>query len=354
MDYDLHLECRSILNDLKSHNLSTAITWCIENGSRLRRLQSQFEFKVRLQAFLELVRSDCKIEAIQYAQSHLTPLSMQYEDVEIQKRMMEAIQEAMVTLAYKTPSHCTTDTYAKLFSEDRWEMLQQDFRNTFCEVYGIHNPSSLWIALYAGLSSLNTRMCRRTRDAAQTVKGTSSEIVQSDETKIENRSESNENKRQNESQSPQKNKKTKLIKLPKIQVASNCTHHSAGEIKNEDHCTTPPLCPTCSDIGSQLVEGLPFAHHPHSRLVCRITETVMDHSNPPFVLPNGHVYSRQAIDRLAKDAHVRDKVSGSNLNSANTIETDHSKTPLRNDGIIICPQTQESYSVADVKPVYII
>ncbi|GLD97633.1 hypothetical protein PINS_up006323 [Pythium insidiosum] len=165
VDHELHLEHQSILNDLHAHNLTTAIEWCADNGSRLRRMQSRLEFQLRLQEFIELVRSDKKLEAIQYAQAHLTPLTMQHDNEEIRKSMMDSIQEAMATLAFKSPDKCGVESYSRLFSEERWPMLKDLFRTTFFEVYGIHNPPSLCVALFAGLSTLNTRTCRRTREA---------------------------------------------------------------------------------------------------------------------------------------------------------------------------------------------
>ena len=48
-----------------------------------------------------------------------------------------------------------------------------------------------------------------------------------------------------------------------------------------------------------LAEGLPWAKHVHSKLVCAVTREVMNEHNPPMVLPNGAVYSQKAIEQLA-------------------------------------------------------
>ncbi len=37
----------------------------------------------------------------------------------------------------------------------------------------------------------------------------------------------------------------------------------------------------------QLAEGLPYARHVHSKLICAITRELMDEHNPPAALPNG-------------------------------------------------------------------
>lgn len=62
----------------------------------------------------------------------------------------------------------------------------------------------------------------------------------------------------------------------------------------------------------RLAEGLPWAKHVSSKLVCSVTLRLMDDSNPPWVLPNGYVYSLRALDVLACDngARVRCAVTG--------------------------------------------
>lgn len=48
------------------HDTGPCLTYCHENRSKLRRLKSNLEFQVRLQDFIELVRSDKRLEAIKY------------------------------------------------------------------------------------------------------------------------------------------------------------------------------------------------------------------------------------------------------------------------------------------------
>ena len=45
----------------------------------------------------------------------------------------------------------------------------------------------------------------------------------------------------------------------------------------------------------RLAEGLPYAKHVRSKLLCRVTGKLMDDDNPPMVLPNGQCYSRLAV-----------------------------------------------------------
>lgn len=106
-----------------------------------------------------------------------------------------------------------------------------------------------------------------------------------------------------------------------------------------------PYCPTCSEIGGKLCESIPFALRPHSRLICRITGTVINEHNPPIVLPNGYVYSHNAITRLM--------ISGDRtlLSSTKGEIKKWSELPT---GKIICLETNQEYLLSELKPVYII
>lgn len=56
--------CQKVEDALKFHDTGPCLTYCHENRSKLRRIKSNLEFQVRLQDFIELVRSDRKMEAI--------------------------------------------------------------------------------------------------------------------------------------------------------------------------------------------------------------------------------------------------------------------------------------------------
>ena len=323
VDQVVHTEFHSIMQDLKAHNVSTGILWCGQHGSRLRRLASSFEFRLRLQEFVELVRSDRRLEAIQYAQVSLTPLAMHCEDPTEKQAAIADVQEAMATLAYKSPESCGVGTYSRLFASERWDALIAEFRKTHRKVYGLHDSPSLCIALHAGLSSLNTRACRRTREAKRRCgNGDAS-------------SDAGEDERDDEEETIKRHKATRLferkliraIKKEAEKTAAPATGRGNSDISDASgSAASPPLCPTCSDVGGQLVDGLPFAHHPHSRLVCRVARVVMNEHNPPVVLPNGYVYSRKAIDEMTR----------------------------ARDGVIVCAETAENFDLGDVKQVFII
>lgn len=76
----------------------------------------------------------------------------------------------------------------------------------------------------------------------------------------------------------------------------------------------------------ELAEKLPWAKHVTSKLVCSVTKTDMNDSNPPMVLPNGHVYSKAGLAQIAS----------------------------KHDGKIVCPVTEQTFLPAECVQAYIL
>lgn len=84
-------------------------------------------------------------------------------------------------------------------------------------------------------------------------------------------------------------------------------------------------CPTCHPLLRKLAEPLPVAHHMHSRLLCGLSGRVMDEHDPPYVLPNGSVYSYQALTAMAAGR----------------------------DGLVTDPKTMQEFLIADARKAFI-
>jgi macrophage erythroblast attacher len=63
--------------------------------------------------------------------------------------------------------------------------------------------------------------------------------------------------------------------------------------------------PLSDPLFARLASGLPHSKHVHSRLVCPISQRVMNEDNPPAALPNGYVYSRAALEAMAASSGGR-------------------------------------------------
>ncbi|TPX41690.1 hypothetical protein SeMB42_g05036 [Synchytrium endobioticum] len=85
-------------------------------------------------------------------------------------------------------------------------------------------------------------------------------------------------------------------------------------------------CPVCAaDTFGVLAERLPCSHHVNSCIVCRISGLIMNEDNPPMVLPNGYVYSYQALTEMAE----------------------------KNNGNVTCPRSGSTYNISQLRRAYI-
>lgn len=81
MEYEMQYEMERLLFGRAKHvevairakDVGPALRWCEDNASRLRKLESKLEFRVRERAFLEMVRANNR-EEVRYDDNEL-PLS---------------------------------------------------------------------------------------------------------------------------------------------------------------------------------------------------------------------------------------------------------------------------------------
>ena len=50
-----------------------------------------------------------------------------------------------------------------------------------------------------------------------------------------------------------------------------------------------------------MAQELPRTKRTRSRLICPMTNKIMDEDNPPLVLGNGRVYSKEALSAMARE-----------------------------------------------------
>lgn len=84
-------------------------------------------------------------------------------------------------------------------------------------------------------------------------------------------------------------------------------------------------CPTCVEPYLSLAQSLPRGRHENSILVCSISGEIMDENNPPMALPNGNVYSYDAIREIADE----------------------------NDGVMIDPKTQQRARMSELRKCFV-
>ena len=64
VDVNIFMVCQKVEEALRRHDTGPCLAWCYENRSKLRRTKSTLEFQLRLQDFIELVRTNKRVQAI--------------------------------------------------------------------------------------------------------------------------------------------------------------------------------------------------------------------------------------------------------------------------------------------------
>jgi len=147
VDVELFSQARRVEQSLQRFSCTEALRWCNDNKSNLRKMQSTFEFNLRLQEFIELIRADKKGESIAYAKKNLNSF---------QENHMKEIQ-AMTLLAFQPGTRCPP--YKKLYDKSRWDALIAQFRADNFALNSLTSQPLLTVTLQAGLSALKTPMC---------------------------------------------------------------------------------------------------------------------------------------------------------------------------------------------------
>ena len=148
VDIELFYETREIERELRDHNPEPCLAWCQSNRSKLKKLNSNLEYNLRLQQFVEFVRVGQHCEAIHHAKKYFT---------QVEESFISEVQRAMGLLAFPT-DNCYP-RYQDLLSEIRWEELISKFRLDNYSLLQMSSQSLLITTLQAGLSSLKTHQC---------------------------------------------------------------------------------------------------------------------------------------------------------------------------------------------------
>jgi len=145
---ELFLVSKDIEDSLERHETTKCLAWCHENKSKLRKMKSTLEFRLRQQEFIEMMRNGKRIEAVRHARKHFTSL----EDGQLAD-----VQQAMGMLAYSPDTNIPA--YKVLLDVGRWQELVEQFRQENFKLYQLNNNSVFTVTLQAGLSALKTPHC---------------------------------------------------------------------------------------------------------------------------------------------------------------------------------------------------
>ncbi|KAJ5216508.1 uncharacterized protein N7498_002915 [Penicillium cinerascens] len=151
VDLGVFTQCQRVVESLRRGETKEALQWCGENKAALKKSQHNLEFELRLQQYIEMVRTkdlSKKVEAISHARKYLSL------NPESQK---DEVNQVAGLLVFTQDSRA--EKYKSLFSPDRWKYLSDLFVQTHHELLSLPSQPLLHIALSAGLSALKTPLC---------------------------------------------------------------------------------------------------------------------------------------------------------------------------------------------------
>ncbi|KAJ6637953.1 E3 ubiquitin-protein transferase MAEA [Pseudolycoriella hygida] len=145
---DIFQTSREVEEDLKKRQTIKCMAWCLDNRSKLRKISSNIEFQLKVQEFIELIRADRRLDAVQHARKAFA----NYE-----KDQLKEIQKCMALLAF--PTNTDIEPYKSLFDPKRWNDLVLGFRLENYRLFQLSTQSVLGVTIQAGLSALKTPQC---------------------------------------------------------------------------------------------------------------------------------------------------------------------------------------------------
>ncbi|KAK4536414.1 hypothetical protein CDCA_CDCA08G2439 [Cyanidium caldarium] len=269
-----------VVSALRAHRCTEALQYCLENRRRLVKIDSTLEFHLRMQEFIELCREGNTNASLIYAKKHFVSLVARVPAADAPTREHEvyrAVVRCLPLMAFPPDTPC--DRYRVLYNVQMWARLEEEFLQTHFALNMLPSEPQLDLLLQPGLCALKTRYCGQAEGG------------------------------EGEAERVQPNVSADATAAAEVSTATEATEALVQHVASPRHA-----CPTCNSPYRELAAHLPFSHHVRTTAVCRLTGKAMDEHNPPVVLPNGNIYSLEAVNALecttASGVEVRDPVSG--------------------------------------------
>ncbi|ORY70073.1 CTLH/CRA C-terminal to lish motif domain-containing protein [Pseudomassariella vexata] len=162
VDVETFEQMSRVRGSLLKGSVAEALAWCTAGDTKkeLRKMDSNLEFMLRYQQYIELVRpyTPAKLtEAIKHAQRFLHP----YRETHGRE-----VQQACGLLAVPPDRAYKYPAYRELYSPKRWEILADIFTTTHNTLLSLPSIPLLHMALSSGLSALKTPACHSAHPAS--------------------------------------------------------------------------------------------------------------------------------------------------------------------------------------------
>ena len=154
---EIFTTARNVESALRNKNSAPCLSWCAENKSKLKKVKSTLEFNLHKQGFVELIRADRKMEALNYARECIINAMTDHTQY-------KELEELSGILAYM-PENFMSSPYKKYFEDDRWNSLAEQFKTDNYKVHCI-NSTPLFAQLFnTGLCAIRTSSCYQERES---------------------------------------------------------------------------------------------------------------------------------------------------------------------------------------------
>ncbi|KAI0481733.1 CTLH/CRA C-terminal to lish motif domain-containing protein [Xylaria cf. heliscus] len=155
VDIDTFEQMNRIRRCILNGSVQEALAWCTAGDTKkeLRKMDSNLEFMLRYQQYIEIVRNRSQTmpdEALAYARKHLFPYRDTYP---------KEVMHACGLLAMPPELVDRVDTYREIYAPARWQNLADLFTETHNSLLSLPSIPLLHIALSSGLSALKTPVC---------------------------------------------------------------------------------------------------------------------------------------------------------------------------------------------------
>lgn len=145
---DLFLVSKEVEESLIRRETAQCLQWCHNNKTKLRRIKSTLEFNLRTQEFIEMIRSNLRLEAVRHARRYFGSLDGE---------QFAEVQKIMGLLAF--PSSTDIPSYRELLDDLRWHKLVSQFREENYKLFQFNTTPVLTLTLEAGLAAMKTPQC---------------------------------------------------------------------------------------------------------------------------------------------------------------------------------------------------
>ncbi|KAI1777724.1 protein FYV10 [Hypoxylon cercidicola] len=161
VDLDTFDQMSRIRKSILNRSVAEALAWCAAGDTKkeLRKMDSNLEFMLRFQQYIELVRDRTTRpeDVLAHARRFLFPYRDTYHREVLQACGMLALPPGLSE---------SVDSYSDLYSPARWEMLAELFVSTHNALLALPPVPLLHVALSSGLSALKTPACHSTHPAS--------------------------------------------------------------------------------------------------------------------------------------------------------------------------------------------